>query len=154
AQDIPYYPFREFLRGFLELGVGDPEARVRLELKAQLGATLAERGDAHYPFLAWLLGLTLEDDAEERLRGLASDSIQRQTHEAVIELCRALSKEQPLCLVLEDLHFADEPTLVLCEELLSLTDDDAFALLLLYRSDPDLPSWELGEAARRRYRHR
>src|SRR5439155_12861425 len=25
---------------------------------------------------------------------------------------------------------------------------------LLYRSDPDLPSWELGEAARRHYRHR
>src|SRR5262249_57722013 len=36
AREIPYYPFRELLRGFLELGVGDPETRVRLALKLQL----------------------------------------------------------------------------------------------------------------------
>ena len=46
AQDVPYYPVRELLRGFLGLGVGDPEARVRLELKAQLEAILREGADA------------------------------------------------------------------------------------------------------------
>jgi ABC-type transport system substrate-binding protein/class 3 adenylate cyclase len=154
AQDVPYYPFRELLRGFLGLGVADPEARVRLELKAQLAEALGERADAYYPFLAQLLGLALEEGAVERLRGFARDSIQRQTHEAVVELSRALSQERPLCLVLEDLHVADEPTLELCRELLSLTDEEAVGVFLLYRSDPDLPSWELGEAARRLYRHR
>jgi len=154
AQDVPYYPLRELLRGFVGLGVADPEARVRLELRAALAASLGERGDAYYPFLASLLGLALEDDVQERLRNLASDSMQRQTHEAVVELARSLSRERPLCLVLEDLHFADEPTLELCEELLSLADEEAAAELLLYRSDPDLPSWRLGEAARRRFRHR
>jgi ABC-type transport system substrate-binding protein/class 3 adenylate cyclase len=154
AQDVPYYPLRELLRGFVGLGVADPEARVRLELRAGLATSLGDRGTAYYPFLASLLGLALEDDVQERLRNLASDSVQRQTHEAVVELARALSDEQPLCLVLEDLHFADEPTLQLAEELLSLADEEAVAVLLLYRSDPDLPSWHLGEAARRRYLHR
>src|SRR5206468_6339912 len=94
------------------------------------------------------------DEVQERLRNLASDSVRRRTHEAVVELARALSRERPLCLVLEDLHFADEPSLQLSEELLSLADEEAVAVLLVYRSDPDLPSWRLGEAARRRYRHR
>jgi ABC-type transport system substrate-binding protein/class 3 adenylate cyclase len=154
GQDIPYYPVRELLRGFLGLGVSDPEARVRLELKAQLAALLGERADAWYPFLAPLLGLVLEEHVQERLRGLARDSVQRQTHEAVVELARALSLEQPLTLVLEDLHFADDRTLELIEDLLPLADEEAVAVLLLYRSDPDLPSWAVGEAARRRYRHR
>jgi ABC-type transport system substrate-binding protein/class 3 adenylate cyclase len=154
AQDVPYYPVRELLRGFLGLGVGDPEARVRLELKAQLAATLGEQADSRYPFLASLLGLVLEEDARDRLRDLARDSVQRQTHEAVVELARALSQEHPLGLVLEDLHFADERTLELVEELLSLADEEAVAVLLLYRSDPDLRSWTLGEAARRHYPHR
>lgn len=154
AQDVPYYPLRELLRGFLEVGLGDPETRVRLELKMQLSTTLGERADALYPFLASLLGLVPEEEVAERLKGLARDSIQRQTHEAVVELCRAVSTEQPLCVVLEDLHFADEPTLELAEELLALTDEEAVVLLLCYRSDPDLRSWEVGEAARRRYRHR
>jgi ABC-type transport system substrate-binding protein/class 3 adenylate cyclase len=154
AQDVPYYPVRELLRGFLGLGVGDPEARVRLELKAQLAAALGEQAESRYPFLASLLGLVLEEDAQQRLRDLARDSVQRQTHEAVVELARALSQEHPVGLVLEDLHFADERTLELVEELLSLADEEAVAVLLLYRSDPDLRSWTLGEAARRRYPHR
>jgi ABC-type transport system substrate-binding protein/class 3 adenylate cyclase len=154
AREVPYYPLRELLRGFAGLGVADPEARVRLELKARLAALLGDRGDAYYPFLASLLGLALEGEAEERMRALARDSVQRQTHEAVLELAHALARERPLCLVLEDLHFADEPTLALCEELLSLAEEEATAVFLLYRSDPDLPSWDLGEAARRRYRHR
>ena len=76
------------------------------------------------------------------------------SHEAVAEFVRALAKERPVCLVLEDLHFADEPTLELFEELLQLAEEEPVALLLAYRHDPDLRSWELGEAARRRYRHR
>ncbi len=154
AQDVPYYPLRELLRACLGLGVADPEARVRLELKAQLAAALAEQADAYYAFLAALLGLTLEDDAAQRLDALARDSVQRQSHEAVAEFVRALAKERPVCLVLEDLHFADEPTLELFEELLQLAEEEPVALLLAYRHDPDLRSWQLGEAARRRYRHR
>jgi class 3 adenylate cyclase len=154
AQDVPYYPLRELLRGFLELGIADPEARVRLELKTRLASVLGERAEDYYPFLASLLGLVLVDDARELFQTLARDSVQRQTHEAVTELLRALSRERPLCLVLEDLHFADEPTLELCEELLSLAEQESVALLLLYRPDPDLRSWDVGEAARRRYRHR
>jgi ABC-type transport system substrate-binding protein/class 3 adenylate cyclase len=154
AQDVPYYPLRELLRGFLDLGVGDAETRVRLELKTQLAAALGDGAESRYPFLASLLGLVLEDEVQERLSGLARDSVQRQTHEAVIELARALSRAQPLALVLEDLHAADEPTLELVEELLLLADEEAVAVLLLYRNDPDLRSWAVGEAARRRYRHR
>src|SRR4051794_8710163 len=154
AHDVPYYPLRELLRACLGLGVADPEARVRLELKMQLASALDGRSDAYYPFLASLLGLTLEDDAAQRLDALARDSVQRQSHEAVIELVRALARERPVCLVLEDLHFADEPTLELFEEALQLADEEPVALLLAYRHDPDLRSWELGEAARRRYRHR
>ena len=67
------------------------------------------RAEVYYPFLAPLLGLVVEDDARERLQTLARDSVQRQTHEAVTTLLAALSRERPLCLVLEDLHFADEP---------------------------------------------
>src|SRR5580765_6586294 len=154
AEDVPYYPLRELLRAFLGLGMADPEARVRLELKAQLAAALGEQADAYYPFLAALLGMTLEDDAAQRLAALARDSVQRQSHEAVRELVRALARKLPVCLILEDLHFADEPTLELFEELLQLAEDEPVALLLAYRHDPDLRAWQLGEAARRRFRHR
>ena len=70
AETIPYWPVREQLRGWLGLGVSDSEARVRIELRAELARTLGDEAEEAYPFLATLLGLTLEPEQEQRLRRL------------------------------------------------------------------------------------
>lgn len=154
ASAMPYGPIRELLRSWLGLGLWDPEARLRLELKASLGTLLGDESANAYPFLGKLLGLSLERDVEERLGEYARDSVQLQTHEAVREVLRALAREEPLCVVLEDLHWADEPTLVLVEELFPLCDEEAITLALLHRREPDHRSWDLIERARRRFGHR
>jgi len=151
AESIPYWPIRELVRAWLGLGVSDPETRVRVELKA----ALAQAGvDVAYPFLAALLGVMLEPDEARRLHELSRDSLRQQTVDAVSDLVCALAHEQPLCLVLDDLHWADEATLGLLEELLPLTEHEAVALVLLYRSEREHAAWELGHRARQRYPHR
>ena len=154
AQGIPYWPVRELLRNWLGLGVAEPEARVRLELKAGVGAALGGDAEEVYPFLATVLGLPLEPDAEDRLRQLSRDSIQQQTIDGVERLLRSLAHDQPLCLVLEDLHWSDESTVELLERLLTLTEEESIGLVLLYRSEREQSSWDLGQHARRQYPHR
>jgi ABC-type transport system substrate-binding protein/class 3 adenylate cyclase len=151
AESIPYWPIRELVRAWLGLGISDPETRLRIELRA----ALAQAGvDEAYPFLAALLGVMLEPDETQRLHELSRDSVRQQTVDAVSDLVCALAHEQPLCLVLDDLHWADEATLGLLEELLPLTEHEAVALLLLYRSEREHAAWELGHRARQRYPHR
>ncbi len=84
AETIPYWPVRELLRAWLGLGVSDPEARVRLELRAELARTLADDAEEAYPFLATLLGLTLEPEQEQRLGEFARDAVQHQTFELAL----------------------------------------------------------------------
>ncbi|HVN62467.1 MAG TPA: ABC transporter substrate-binding protein [Gaiellaceae bacterium] len=151
AEAIPYWPIRDLLRSWLGLGVSDPEARRRLELKARLAQV---GSDEAYPFLANLLGLALEPENAQRLVELSPDSVQRQTFEAVNDLVRALAREQPLCLVLDDLHWADQTTLELVEQLLSVAGEEALVLVLVYRSEREHGCWRLGEQARRLYPHR
>ena len=55
--------------------------------------------------------------------------------------------------MLEDLHWSDEATLSLLDELLPAAEHSAVAFLLIHRSDPDHPAWQLVDRARRRYRH-
>ncbi len=153
AESFPYWPVRDLLRGWLELGISAPEGLVRLELRTQLARTLGDRADAAYPFLATVLGLQLEGETATRMRDLAADSVQRQTFEAVRELVRALAGERPLCLVWDDLHWADETTLELLDELLDVTEEEAVALVLVHRSEREHPSWRLGERARQRHPH-
>jgi len=152
AETIPYWPVREQLRAWLGLGVSDSEARVRLELRAELARTLADEADEAYPFLAMLLGLTLEPEQEQRMRDFAPDAVQHQTFDWLYQLVAALARERPLCLVLEDLHWSDEATLSLLDELLPVAEQTAVCFLLVHRIDPDHPAWQLVDRSRRRFR--
>ncbi len=152
AETIPYWPVRELLRSWLGLGVSDPEGRVRLELRAELARTLMDQAEGAYPFLATLLGLGLEPEQEQRMRDFASDAVQRQTFDWLYQLVCALARERPLCLVLEDLHWSDEATLSLLDELLPAAEQAPVGFLLVHRNDPDHPAWQLVDRARRRFR--
>jgi ABC-type transport system substrate-binding protein/class 3 adenylate cyclase len=154
AQSSPYWPVRDLLREWLSLGITTPEARTRLELKTELARVFGENAEASYPFLARLLGLTLEPDAAERVRELNRESLQRETFELMSELVCRIAAEGSLCLVFEDLHWADDSTLELLEELLPVTEEAAVGLVLLYRSEREHGSWRLGERARQRFPHR
>jgi ABC-type transport system substrate-binding protein/class 3 adenylate cyclase len=154
AQTFPYWPIRDLLREWLDVGASTPEARVRLELKAELAHLLGAEAEEAYPFLASLLGLTLEPESAQRIRELNRESIQTRTFEVFYELICKLADERPLAVVLEDLHWADESTLELLESLLGVTEESAVGLFFLYRSERELGSWRLGERARQRYPHR
>jgi ABC-type transport system substrate-binding protein/class 3 adenylate cyclase len=152
AGTIPYWPVRELLRGWLGLGMSDPEARVRLELRAQLPRTLADEADEAYPLLATLLGLVLEPEQGQRMRDLAGDAVQHETFYWLYQLVYALARERPLCLVLEDLHWSDDATLSLLDELLPAAEQTAVCFVLVHRSDPEHPAWQLVDRAHRRFR--
>ena len=154
AQTFPYWPIRDLLREWLGVGASTPEARVRLELKAQLAELFGEESEEVYPFFANLLNLTLEPDAAQRIRELNRESIQTATFEAFYEFICKLAEEQPIGLVFEDLHWADESTLELIESLLGVTEESSVALFLLYRTEREHGVWSLGERARQRYPHR
>jgi ABC-type transport system substrate-binding protein/class 3 adenylate cyclase len=154
AERIPYWPVREQLRSWLGLGVSEPEARVRLELRAELARVFADAANDAYPFLATLLGLKLESEDERKVDDLARDAVQRETFHWLYELVGSLAGEQPICLVFDDLQWSDDATLLLLEEVLPVVEQAPVCFLLVHRSDPDHPAWQLVDRARRRFRHR
>ena len=86
------------------------------------------------------------------MRDLAPDAVHHQTFDWLYQLVCAIAQERPLCLVLEDLHWSDEATLSLLDELLPAAEQTPIGFLLVHRSDPDHPAWHLVDRARRRFR--
>ena len=118
---LPFAPIREALRdpgsGLLEPG----------RLANILGPRSADLGhivDARQP----------ETRSRDRV-GMGVDSAQARFFEACLELFRALSRERPLLLVVEDLHWADRSTLGLLSYLVRGRQESPFVLLATYRSD-------------------
>ena len=150
AGTIPYWPVREQLRSWLGCGTSSPEALVRAQLREKLGGALAGEADEAYPFLATLLGLTLQAPHEKRIRDLARDAVRAETVHWVYRLVAALARERPLCLVLEDLHWCDDTTLSLLHELLPVVEDEPVAFILVYRNGAGHAAAQLARSASRR----
>jgi ABC-type transport system substrate-binding protein/class 3 adenylate cyclase len=152
TDSFPYWPVRELLRDWLGAGARASEARERLDLTTALHGVFGDDPEP-YPFLAGMLGL--QPDAETSgLREFSREAISRQSGEVVAELLRRLARERPLLVVLDDLQWADEPTLELVESLFALTESEPLGLMLLYRNDREAGSWRIGERARQLYPHR
>ena len=122
---------------------------MRLELKTALGG-LSDGVEFAYPFLARLLALPLEPEADAALRELGREAVQQQTFAAMGAVVHRLADAGPLCIVIDDLQWADSLTIELVEDLLALTDQAQLGLVLVYRAERDQPSWGLGERARAR----
>ena len=125
GQGITYWPLGEVLKEHLEILESDPPETVRRRLD--------ERE---------ILGLTLGLDVVGDLHPLAA---QDRLHAAWIAFVSELTAERPLVLLIEDVHWAEQPLLDLMER---IGRDAAGPLLLLTTARPDFVAGRTGWGAR------
>jgi tetratricopeptide (TPR) repeat protein len=114
GQGITYWPFAEVLKEHLGIRESDSPEEVR--------ARLGERE---------ILGLTLGLDVAGEMHPLAARD---RLHAAWVELVSELTSERPVVILIEDLHWAEQPLLDLIER---LGRDVRGPLLLLTTARPD-----------------
>ena len=86
------------------------------------------------PYIENLLGQQpSERDAADRIRHLEPAQLRQQTFLAVRELLMHAAREHPMCLIFEDLHWVDKPSLDLLLFLFSAAEDSPIVLLCLSR---------------------
>ncbi len=106
------------------------------------------------PFLAHLLGLELEGEWAKWVDELDPSVRQKQTFWAAREFFMALARRQPVVIALDDLHWADEASLLLVQDLLSVTDHVPLMFCLIFRARRDKGCWRLRDHAASAYPHR
>jgi ABC-type oligopeptide transport system substrate-binding subunit/class 3 adenylate cyclase len=154
GESLPYWPYRDILRDWLDVSVQEPELRLRVSLRREVDRLFGERALEIYPYLGAMLGLTLEPDAGTRLAELSPEALQYRTFEVVRALFERLADERPLIVAVDDLHWADATSLQLTEQLLGVTDSAAVLLVLEQRPERDHPSWQVKAVAAEQYPHR
>ncbi|HEX9299886.1 MAG TPA: ABC transporter substrate-binding protein, partial [Actinomycetota bacterium] len=154
GEAMPYWPFRDLLRSWLGVLADEPELRVRVTLRRQIGRLFGDRAIEYYPYLGAMLGLTLEPEAHARLAELSPEAAQYRTFEVIRALFARLAEEGPIVAAFEDLHWADATSLQLLEGLLADTERSALLLVLTLRPERDHAAWRLKESAARELPHR
>ncbi len=154
TEGVAYYGWQELLRRLLGLTDDCTETGCVL-LEERIAAFCPGQVDAVYPYLARLLALPVDAATAAQLDSLvAAGLLQSAIFRAVTDLLTRVAEAQPLVLVLEDLHWADEASLALIERLLPLTDQMSLLILTGFRPARDRGCWRVREIAERDYGHR
>ncbi len=150
----PYAPFIDLFRGYFELDTFETDAERYQNIKKYVAHTAADDVDEIAPFLASMLEIDLTADDAERVRYLDPPQLRQGVYNAVYTFIEMLASQNPLVLVLDDVHWIDPTSLDLMEQLLPLTERVALLLMVLFRPRRQEPSWHFHETAGRDYGHR
>jgi ABC-type transport system substrate-binding protein/class 3 adenylate cyclase len=154
GEALPYWPYRDLVRGWLGASLDQPELKVRVSLRRAVEGLFGPRASEIYPYLGSMLGLALEPEASARLAELSPEALQYRTFEVVGELVAHLAADRPLIVAIEDLHWADPTSIQLTERLLLLSEEAAVLFVVTMRPERDHPAWQVKEAAGRSLPHR
>jgi class 3 adenylate cyclase/predicted ATPase len=123
--DLAYWPFADLFRRIFRL-VDAPQAQALVLLEEQLAELDLREA---LPFVAALCGV--EEDVIEQ----DAQSFQVRLHESVVAVLRELAARQPTVLHLDDLHWADGPTVALLRSVLDLCGETPLCILVSTRPD-------------------
>ncbi|BCX02256.1 MAG: adenylyl cyclase [Candidatus Roseilinea sp.] len=127
---------------------------VRDVLRQESRALWGEEFVEHYPYLATLLSLPLEDEFGDRVRHLDAEGLRQRYFIAVQSWIVAMCRRSPLVLVFADMQWAGASSLDLLKYCLPVCETEALLMLLVFRPDRDLPMWELAQHIELEYPHR
>lgn len=114
-----------------------------------LGPSLAEEA---LPFIANLLDL--DDASVWRVKDLPPRARQKQTFWSVRQFFLALAEDQPTIIAIDDLHWADEASIIMLEDLLQISDQAPVMFYFIFRPMRDSHAWQLRDHIETQYPHR
>jgi predicted ATPase len=151
-QNVSYSAFTEIMHGALGIVASDGEIEAWAKLRRRVDELLLpEIAEDVLPYLAHFLSLPLSDTQAERVTYLEGAALQRQVIRAVAVLLEQLARQQPLLLILDDLHLADSASLSLLERVLVSAERVPILICLLYRPEQTQGIWTFRQAAARNY---
>ena len=127
-----YLPLIHLLSRYFEIQDRDTEQQVRERVGRKLLTLGDEKLLAQLPLLTGALGISVSDDGWTNIHPFERQSL---IFEAVKRLLVREAQNQPLCLVIEDMHWVDAETQTFLEMLLESIPATRVLLLVNYRPE-------------------
>jgi predicted ATPase/class 3 adenylate cyclase len=139
ARSIGYFPWRQIIRQSIDAHEDDSPAEVRRKLRYVCDCCTLPGGDI--PFLETMLAVESEDSLQIVTGYQGEALIQKMTDATRGYLC-GLAVENPLAIVFDDLHWADEASLNLLINVADLIDSQPILFICMSRPDKTAASWD------------
>jgi predicted ATPase len=126
---MPYSLIRAVFTAAFDIHDNDPAPIARYKLEQGMADVLGESGYEHAHFLGQLIGLDFSASPFLSNSLIDAQQLRARSIEAVAQFLTATTRQSPLVIILEDLHWADEGTLDFIQDL-SGVEPDAMLLVI------------------------
>jgi class 3 adenylate cyclase len=147
-----YFLLVDWLHNVLGIKEGGQFAEIRNSLNNLLAQVGAEIDPGLRPVYSHLLGLPLSAEEAHPITRMDPETLRTQYQMALLQLVRGLAHQQPLVIILEDLHWADPSSIEVFGHLLPLVNEHPILLCMVTREDQDSSGWRLVTAAQHNLR--
>ena len=139
TQTVPYAPWVTMMRQYFGLDSDEGEAQAWGKIADKLGAR-ADDIAGSYPTLSQVLGFGVGrgTSADEPI----GDELKRQTFEAVAGVIDRASQQAPVVLIIEDVHWMDDPSREMLAIAVAKTNRARIMILISHRPDHQ-PAWRV-----------
>lgn len=153
SEQMSYWMAGQMMRDLLDVGPDATQDDVLYALGERCEELLGEEAMDAVPYLAHMMALDLGQEWAW-VKELDPKVRQKQTFWAASEFLTAAARKNRIVIALDDLHWADEATLALTEQLLEVTNQAPLLFCLVFRARRDKHCWKLRETAAREHPHR
>ncbi len=153
SEPMSYWLAAQVLRAALRLAPDASEEDILYALWEHGETLMKDEAMDAIPFLAHIMGLELGEEWAW-VKEMAPKIRQKQAFWAATKFFTGLARQHPMVIALDDLHWADEASLALFENLLEAADYAAIMFIFNFRVLRDKGCWQLRDAAANGYPHR
>ncbi len=148
GRELAYQLLKSLLRSALDLVDNASPDEISKALHDKIDDLLGVDRETLYTYLAHLLDIQLDEFQEKHIHKLNASELHSQYLNAIRSFFKALAVEQPVILLLEDLHWADISSVNLLIDLLPIATISPILVCLVTRPDRESSGWKLVMAAR------
>ena len=134
ARSISYFPWKQVLRQSINAHEDDSPTEVRIKLNNTPSNDL--------PFVEAILAVESEASLQV-LAGFQGDALVKRITESARDYLQRLAGSNPLVIVFDDLHWADEASLNLLLSLSNMTETQPVLFICMTRPENTAPGWDL-----------
>ncbi len=133
--------FVDILHSYLELPENPDDTLVKMRIEDMGDKLFGDRKNDIVPYLATLLGVSLDEEVAANLPLKDPQVLQQRTFLAVGQWLEALVAEQPVVMIFEDLHWADPSSVDIIQFLSTLTVYNPILMVCVTRPERESTFW-------------
>jgi len=151
GKNLSFHPIIDLLRNWARIRDDESETFAFGRLEAELKNLYPENLDEVLPFIATLTGMKLPAHYAEWIKGIEGEALEKLILKSVRELLTRVSEENPVVIVMEDLHWADMSSIELLESLFSLARTHRILFVNVFRRGDNETGERIFEFTKKNY---